>query len=380
MFRNTKNTFFTDNFSAKAFVSHSTAISKKDLEKVDLLPRIQNKLFLTPELSPTFTKRDDDLIEVLGIITRILDGHGYESDSGAHGHRGYHGEYMFVWVGAAVDIPYKVHKYLGTLGPKLYFLRLPSTNTEDDEYIERMNQDDFMNKTKKIELALIEYLSWFEKCPNAEKINNTAKIEWSQNDDKNALMVIVKLGRLLAHLRGVVPTWETRDSQGLEYAYTFATIEEPDRAMVQLRNLARGHALSQGRNYITMDDLPLLVKVVLSTASKERVRIFETLLNFGGELTTRQIMDYLNVSAPTAKRTMAEFKALDLVTIDTVESDHGEPTYRITLNDKLKWFLTEEFSNIKYRKKNTPHTIESIENSDNDVHGGKNSFGISASQ
>jgi hypothetical protein len=91
---------------------------------------------------------------------------------------------------------------------------------------------------------------------------------------------------LLVHLRGVVPTWETRDSQGLEYAYTFANIEEPDRAMVQLRNLARGHALSQGRNYINMEDIPLLVNVVLSTASMERVRIFNTLLEFGGALTT----------------------------------------------------------------------------------------------
>ena len=54
-------------------------------------------------------------------MTGILDGHGYESDSGAHGHRGYAEEIMFVWIGAAVDIPRKVHKYLGTLGPKLYF-------------------------------------------------------------------------------------------------------------------------------------------------------------------------------------------------------------------------------------------------------------------
>jgi hypothetical protein len=59
-----------------------------------------------------------------------------------------------------------------------------------------------------------------------------------QKDDQNAIGIIIKLGKLLAHLRGVVPTWETRESQGLEYAYTFANIEEPDRAMVQLRNLA----------------------------------------------------------------------------------------------------------------------------------------------
>jgi hypothetical protein len=158
MFRNSKNTFFTDNFSAKAFVSHSTAVRKQDLEKIDLLPKIRNKLFLTPELSPTFTKKDDDLVEVLGIITRVLDGHGYESDTGAHGHRGYHGEYMFTWVGAAVDIPYKVHKYLGTLGPKLYFLRLPKVFKDDDEYRDFINNDDFIIKTKQIEETLIDYL------------------------------------------------------------------------------------------------------------------------------------------------------------------------------------------------------------------------------
>jgi len=216
MFRNSKNTFFTDNFSAKAFVSHSTAVNKNELEQIDLLPKIRNKLFLTPELSPTFTKKDDDLVEVLGIITRVLDGHGYESDTGAHGHRGYHGEYMFVWVGAAVDIPYKVHKYLGTLGPKLYFLRLPKAFKNDEEYREYINNDDFIIKTKQIEQALIDYLNWFELHPYAENINNIAKIAWSldQKDDQSAIRIIIKLGKLLAHLRGVVPTWETRESQG----------------------------------------------------------------------------------------------------------------------------------------------------------------------
>ena len=42
MFRKWKNSFYTDNFSAKAFVSHSTSVPKKDLEKIDLLPKIRN--------------------------------------------------------------------------------------------------------------------------------------------------------------------------------------------------------------------------------------------------------------------------------------------------------------------------------------------------
>lgn len=63
--------------------------------------------------------------------------------------------------------------------------------------------------------------------------------------------------------------------------------------------MARGHALSQGRNYITIADISLVIRVVLSTASTERVRVFQTLLNFGGALTTSQISDYLDFARPT---------------------------------------------------------------------------------
>jgi hypothetical protein len=59
-------------------------------EQIDLLLKIKNMCFLTPELAPTFAAKDDDLLQILGIMTRILDGNGYESDSGAQGHRGAH--------------------------------------------------------------------------------------------------------------------------------------------------------------------------------------------------------------------------------------------------------------------------------------------------
>jgi hypothetical protein len=227
---------------------------------------------------------------------------------------------------------------------------LPKVFKKDDEYRDYINNDDFINKTKQIEKVLIDYLEWFEQCPDAEMINNVAKITWNkdQKDDQNAIDIIIKLGKLVAHLRGVVPTWETRESQGLEYAYTFANIEEPDRAMVQLRNLARGHALSQGRNYITMEDIPLLINVVLSTASMERVRIFNLLLEFGGTLTTTEIEQSLNVSDKTAKRTMAELKAIELVSVGENESHHGgSPELQIKLVEKFKWFLSPEFKEIK---------------------------------
>jgi hypothetical protein len=388
MFRKWKQTFYTDNFSAKAFVSHSTAVKREQLQEIDLLPKIKNRLFLTPELSPTFTKKDDDLIEILGILTRVLDGQGYESDTGAHGHRGYNGEYMFVWVGAAVDIPWKVHKYLGTLGPKLYFLRLPNTDKKEDDYVEQIDTDDFVSKTKLIEQVLIDYLNWFERCPGAspdgttEKENKIAiaKVTWNfEKDDKQTKRFIVKLGILLGNLRGIIPTWETRDSQGIDYAYTFATIEDPDRAIHQLRNLARGHALSQGRNYITIEDISLVIKVVFSTASKERVTIFDLLLNFGGELTTTQIVDYLNTSPNTAKRTIAELKAIGLVIVEDIKSERGEPQKRMTLDDQFGWFLSEEFRELKrlaYRKNFPPLLVQGVQDAKDTGLGDSFSYGI----
>ena len=65
-----------------------------------MLPKVKDRHFLTPELAPIFTIEDKDLGLILGTITRIADGHGYGSDSGAHGHREY-GDTMFVWTGGS---------------------------------------------------------------------------------------------------------------------------------------------------------------------------------------------------------------------------------------------------------------------------------------
>jgi hypothetical protein len=166
---------------------------------------------------------------------------------------------MFVMMGAAVDIPYKVHKLLGNLGPKLYFWRMPKTNKSKESYKDQLKKNDFVERRYKVQAALHEYLRWFEICPAMSEKDGLPKIEWhSDKDDDVAIGYIVELAILLKHLRGVVITYESKDTQGSDYAYALPKLEEPDRAMVQLKNLGRGHALSQGRNYITMDDLPII--------------------------------------------------------------------------------------------------------------------------
>jgi hypothetical protein len=349
LFRDIKYTYYTDSFSAKSFVSHNTSVKREELPEIDILPKIKNKLFLTPELSPTFSKKDDELNEILGIITRILDGHGYESDTGAHGHRGYNEDIMFVWIGAAVEIPRKVHRLLGTLGPKLYFFRISrSDNKTEDYYLDKIKKNDnFKNYLNKIKKTLNDYLEWFENGPNMKVDNNNSKIkkmEWDfQKDEEKALLYIIKLARLLANIRGVVPTWETKETQGSDYAYALPIIEEPDRAITQLKNLARGHALSRGRNHITLEDIPIVIKTVLSTASRERVILFDKLLENDGLLDSIQIREIMQISKPTVLRTMTEFTVLEIVNKIRLDSDDNNSAIQIQLKEEFEWFKSEEF-------------------------------------
>ncbi len=104
-FLDTHVMFPTDNFTPRSFVSHSANVEKSKLAtEVDLLPRIRHKMMVVKDLSPMFSKRADDVKEGMGVMTRVLDGRGYTSDSGAHGHRGYTGDYVFGFLSATTPL------------------------------------------------------------------------------------------------------------------------------------------------------------------------------------------------------------------------------------------------------------------------------------
>ena len=368
--RNLKYSYYTDKFTARSFVSHSANVPKEKLVEIDMLPQIKGNILLTPELSALFTSKDDDIREQFGIITRVLDGEGLETNSGVHGKRGYYGKYMFTWLGAAVDIPYSVYKFLSTIGFKIYFLRLSRNEvSEDDLYDQLTSKKKFGEKMEEVESLLIDYLAWFEICPISIGQNNMAKIEWdSDNDDKEILRIIARLALLLAHLRGHVIVYESSEhpdylpinnsnSHSSGFSHRLPIIENPSRAAQQLYNLARGHALSYGRNYITIDDIQLVIKVVLSTSLIERVLILDLLIANNGTLTTKQIIESLRISPNTAKRTMTEFKGLELVDMDKV-ADSSNSEYKITLNPKFNWFLTKEFKQLREEFKPTDYQNE----------------------
>lgn len=387
--------YYTDSFSAKSWITHTTSVKRKEeLEAIDMLPSIKNKIFCTPEWAPIFTLREEDLRAILGIITRIADGQGLASNSGVYARRAYEGTHMFSWIGAAVDVPYLVYKVLGTLGQKLYFFRLPFKETTSYDITQDLGSD-FTTKFDAIQITLFDYLKWFEIGPDLkfddrdgetedqlivekdlrfkpgtgnqfkfhddddviweEKMERKAleaerkpkgsrllKIEWDRDrDDSKAKECIAELAVLLSHLRCDVVTWR----EGSDYGYAPSLPEHPKRAAEILFNLAKGHALLYGRNFITMEDIPIIIKTVLSTAQIDRVKVFSLLLaNKGVWLSSSMITQSLNISPPTARKKMTEFKAIGLVDEEYTGSNHE---LSMRLKDKFNWFLSEEFDQIR---------------------------------
>jgi hypothetical protein len=114
------------------FSSISIAGIKNYQKKNGLIPKIKDKILLTSEIAPIINANKDiapiinankdDLRKILGIITRLVDGKGYQSHSRTHGYRGYP-PMMFTWIVAGIEIPSKMWTMLSQLGFKIYFFR-----------------------------------------------------------------------------------------------------------------------------------------------------------------------------------------------------------------------------------------------------------------
>ena len=371
-FQKYSSALYVDDLTKNSFLSHYSTNSEEELQNNDLIPKMKDKILLTSEIAPIINANEDDLRKTLGIITRLIDGKGYQSHSGTHGHRSYP-PMMFTWIGAGIEIPSKMWTMLSQLGFKIYFFRPIFKKKTVDDLKKIAKDNELPEKKQKLEEALLDYLKIIDAAPQTEEIivldetNGNPKIKWDQTkDDDSVLDCISNLANLLAALRGTVFTSfsKTRKStkvnnkndsndneihngdyiqtEQIDYDIEPSVTEDAARAVIQLRNLALGNAIAQGRNYLTKDDAKLIITVCFSTTKIYRAKILDLLLENNGELTTSQITTGLDISKPHALQTMQEFDALKIGTISSISS-YEKSERKIKLNNEYSWFLTKEF-------------------------------------
>jgi len=331
----------TDKFTPASFVSHAPQKSEKELEKVDLLPKLKHKVLITPDLSPLFGSQPEKLKENLATLTRVLDGCGLTTESGIHGTRGYSGDYMFTWIAATTPIPYAVWDLFGNLGARMYFYEVGTERKTVDEHLQELRKSSYRQRVKECNQATLRFL---------KNVWQNGEVEWKPDKDpEEVLRRIIQLALLLVRLRAKVNVVVKEDYEGEKTYYSTPTIEHADRARQALYNLARGHAIIKGRRQLTMDDLPIVIEVTLSSAPYDRVNAFKYLLQKGGTVTTSDLMRDLKCSRRTAIRSMKTLEILELVNLEKspIETEAG-----------FKWFTSPEFKKLWRTKKIAPLQIE----------------------
>ena len=321
----------TDKFTPKSFVSHSANTRRADLDKIDLLPRIKHRVFLVPELAPIFGLRADDLLETFSILTRILDGQGFWSDSGVQGRRGYSGDYYFAWIGCTTPIPHRVWKTMSTLGSRFLFMEMPDGDKPLDDLV-----DDLLAPTSFPErvAACREAVTTLVASMWAEN-GGVRGVHWERNQDpRDVVRVIGRYAQLLARLRGTISVW--REESGDHETHNFSTpvIEQPHRAMSLLYALARGHALIHGRRQLTEADLPIVARAALESTPHDRRAVMRLLIeDENGVVSAAEVEKAIHCSRPTARAIMETLGRLQIGVFDN--PDPPEPA-TLTLAEDLR--------------------------------------------
>ena len=125
-----------DTFTPASFVSHAANKKRNQLSAIDLLPKIKDKTMLTKELSPLFRGDFKEMQKNFSVLTSVLDGKGYVSESGTHGERGYTGEYLFNWIGATTPFSDRVYELMAQLGNRMYFYEIISVDQKEVDLCE----------------------------------------------------------------------------------------------------------------------------------------------------------------------------------------------------------------------------------------------------
>jgi len=339
-------TYHSDSFTPAAFVSHAANRSADELAEVDLLPRIQGKVIIIPELAPVFSKRHDDLIENIATLTRVFDGQGYTADSGSHGQRGYQGDFLFGWLGATTPLPYSVWKVMGKLGSRMLFLHMlrsrRSNKTLVDDLCGRLSYRDKVKACREAARSCVAGI-W-------QRTGGFRSVQWDRpGDTAEVVSIIVAIAELVAHARGLVSVWrsdEADDGGG----YSVPIKEDSRRLQALLYNLARGHAVVWGRTSLAPDDLSAVLDVALSSMPDDRIKALMVLLR-EGSLRNKKVQDAVECCENTAKKIITAFDVLGVT--EAPESAYGDhpvaPAFQWTQADEFQEMLDGAFTDENVR-------------------------------
>jgi hypothetical protein len=290
----------SDKFTAASFVSHRADLTVKKLQDLDLLPKLVGKTLITAELAPFFRGKRDEMVERFAVLTRILDGDGYQTDSGAQGQRGYSGKCVFRWLGATTPLEEAAVEAMGLLGPRLLFFEVDRKESDDDDLANVVFGSGRELATRDAKGATQNWLgrlyTRYSKPVPATEVGFPDELK----------QPLVSLAKMLVRLRAPI----VKDAEDV-----CAQTELPDRVASTLRDLAIARALIWDRKRVTGNDLRFVRHITLSSGVPGRQCVMRALLAAGGRASIDDLVEATHRSRPYLTKYIRELKAVGLVSV-----------------------------------------------------------------
>ena len=315
-----------DDFTPASFVSHAANRSKKELTKIDLLPRLKDKTMLTKELAPLFRADDKELKNSFATLTSVLDGEGYLTNSGSQGERGYSERHIFNWVGATTPVPGRTHKVMAQLGNRLLFYEIVGEEEQEDELLQFAQDYNASEAVDVCRTAVNDFIeAHFERCP-LNTVDPSSIVIPEELHRK-----IIRSAQLIAHGRVEIEYSEA-------YGFETGSPEGSQRVILLLQAVARGLALIDERTAVDDTDLAIIRHIAFSSIPPKRRELLRVLLTEGGEVTSTQITANTRMARPTAIKRMEELGSTGIAAYSEPVCSTSTPA-SLKLGDKWTWLL-----------------------------------------
>jgi hypothetical protein len=299
--------FRCDNFTPRSFVTHAANISREQLEKIDLLPKIENKTLLTKELAPLFRGKKQELIQTFSVLISVLDGRGYISASGSQGMRGYDKQINFTWLGATTPLSNESFRMMAQLGTRLMFYDTTRKEKGIDALLEFAKRKGHFQHEIECQEVVNEFLIDFFKQHPPRSFDET---QMSFAD--TLLRKLCVFAKLMARLRAAYKLSE--GANDVDGNVDVAPMQEnEERAIIILKNIALGSALMEQRDHVSDFDILQIEHIALSSCPEPRRKIFNALIDCGGEAVTDDLLKKTGYSQPTCIHYMKELQHLRVI-------------------------------------------------------------------
>jgi len=353
--------YLLDALTENAFISG--AKNKNGDNPIDLLPLLNGKCFLIKDFTTTLSQREESVRKILGDLTSIYD-NSFSKHSGFRGTVRYFS--FFSILGCVTPQALNRHqRYMNQIGPRFLFYRVPRSSESEVEQglgVLWSNKD-----SKTIYEEVQQKVSAYSYQLSQKLADFKLKDETLEVQD-----YLNRLAKFIARARGSVLTRQAEFLNSENEKVSFyepieIQIEEPFRALLQLRVIARSLAIVSGRESVTGEDLELVRRVALSSMPADRSLLLSVVATEDKSWSAKDIADNLGISHKTALRQLDELVSLKI--LDKTSQGGGLANlYSLNVTFRSVVYITVEFmSHPQPTETQTPQ--EGIENQINAIPG-----------